>query len=89
MGRDPGLHRFVVGHRRRSGGDGATIDQGVEPGDVVSEHRSGYPEAEDEGATTATVSRDGRIVAIFGLSLADDGRWLVNGGQGCASVTIN
>jgi hypothetical protein len=62
--------------------------RGFEPGDVVSEHRSGYPEAQDEGTTTVTVSRDGRIVAIFGLSVADDSRWLVNGGQGCASVTI-
>ena len=32
------------------------------------------------------VGRDGRAVALFGVSLADDGQWLVNGGQGCASV---
>jgi hypothetical protein len=61
---------------------------GLEPDDVVSEHRSGYPDA-DIDTTTVTVSRGGRVVAIFGLSLAEDGRWLVNGGEGCASAELS
>lgn len=60
----------------------------LEPGDVVSEHRSGYPQADVEG-TTVTRSRDGRVVAIFSLSLAGDDRWLINGGRGCANIGIS
>jgi len=62
---------------------------GLEPGDEVSVHRSGYPEADDEGGAKVIVRRDGQSVAIFGLTLADDGRWLLNGGQGCASVAVD
>ena len=62
---------------------------GIDPDDIVSERRSGYPEADDDETTTVAVSRDGRVVAIFGLTLAHDGRWLINGSQGCASVGIS
>jgi hypothetical protein len=62
---------------------------GLDSGHVVSESRSGYPEADNEGGSTVVVSRDGRAVAIFELTLADDGRWLINGGRGCANVGID
>lgn len=63
--------------------------KGLQPGDDVSLHRSGYPDADTQGQGTVVVSRDGRAVALFGVSLADDGRWLVNGGQGCASSGVD
>jgi len=63
--------------------------RGLQAGDVVSLHRSGYPEADTQGHGTVVVSRDGRAVALIGLSLADDGRWLLNGGQGCANSGVD
>lgn len=63
--------------------------RGLEPGDVVSLSRSGYPDADTEGQGTVVVNRDGLAVALFRVSLADDGRWLLNGGQGCASVGVD
>jgi hypothetical protein len=62
---------------------------GLESDDVISLHRSGYPEAGDQDGLTVVVSRDERAVTIFGLTLGDDGRWLINGGRGCASVGID
>jgi hypothetical protein len=63
--------------------------EGLQPGDDVSLHRSGYPEADTQGQGTVIVTRDGRAVALLGVSLADDGRWLINGGQGCASSGVD
>jgi hypothetical protein len=53
--------------------------KGLEPADDVSVHRSGYPEADNEGGATVVLRREDRLVAIFGLTLADDGRWLLHG----------
>ncbi|MGH2591422.1 MAG: hypothetical protein ACRDGW_11590 [Actinomycetota bacterium] len=63
--------------------------RGLQPGDAISLSRSGYPAADTEGEGTVVVDRDGRAVAIFGVTLADDGRWLVSGGRGCATVGID
>lgn len=63
--------------------------EGLQPGDGVSLHRSGYPEADTEGQGSVIVNRDGRAVALFGVSMADDGQWLINGGQGCADSGVD
>lgn len=63
--------------------------RGLDPGDVVSLTRSGYPESDTKGQGSVVVSRDGRAVAIFGVTLADDRRWLISGGRGCASDGVD
>lgn len=62
---------------------------GLEPSDVLEIHRAGYPEADPGKEATVVVSRDGRPVVLASLTRADDGRWLVSGGSGCADVAIN
>lgn len=60
---------------------------GIEPGDVLAVRDSGYPDA-DDASTAVVVSREGRIIAIVGLSLAEDGAWYSGSARGCADAGV-
>lgn len=58
--------------------------KGIEPGDEIV--TVGYPEAEYRDVA---VERDGKTLAIIGLSPTEQGGWLVGGYSACPSAGIS
>lgn len=62
---------------------------GLEVRDQLAVWRSGYPEAQAEDQATVVVSREGRIIAVVGAFLADDGRWFAPNASGCVDSGLD
>jgi hypothetical protein len=62
---------------------------GIVDSDELFVWTGGYPEQDHHGGASVSVARDGSIVAIVGVSLADDDRWVVAGLQACVSSGID